>query len=240
MNVIITGGGSGLGRAIVEQFSLDAQGKVLFTYHKTSADTLDALSPAANVTALQCDFSSSTDMARIMPQFLAFEADLLVNNAWLNLTRKHFHRFERGEIVASFDRNVAPMVELSRQLLRQFKKRRAGKIINILSSALVNRPPIGMSIYAAEKAYIMQLSKAWVAEFGSFGVAINNILPGFMATNMNADLDDRAVEDIRDATLNGAILSTRDLARTVYLLANMPTHVTGNNLVVNGGENLAT
>lgn len=240
MNVIITGGGSGLGRAMVERFSLDAQSKVLFTYHKTSRDNLDALSSAANVTALQCDFSASTDIARLVPQCLAFEADLLVNNAWLNLTRKHFHRFERGEIMASFDTNIAPVVELSQQLLRQFKKRRAGKIINILSSALVNRPPVGMSIYAAEKAYIMQLSRSWVAEFGSFGVAINNVLPGFMATNMNADVDERVVESIRDATPNRELLSTQDLARTVYLLANMPTHVSGNNLVVNGGENLAT
>lgn len=240
MNVIITGGGSGLGRAMVEQFSLDAQDKVLFTYHTTSGDDLDALASAANVTALQCDFSASADIARLLPQFLAFEADLLINNAWLNLTRKHFHRFKRAEITASFDMNIAPTVELSQQLLQQFKKRRAGKIINVLSSALVNRPPIGMSVYAAEKAYILQLSRAWVAEFGSFGVAINNVLPGFMATNMNADLDERAVAAIRDAAPGGELLSTRDLARTVYLLANMPAHVTGNNLVVNGGENLAS
>jgi hypothetical protein len=55
---------------------------------------------------------------------------------------------------------------------------------------------------------------------------------------MNADMDERVIESIRDATPNRELLSTQDLAQTVYLLANMPTHVTGNNLVVNGGENL--
>jgi len=238
MNVIITGGGSGLGRSLVERFALDAHNRVLFTYCQTPEAGLVEAINNANVTALRCDFSSVDDFSSLLTQADAFEAELLINNSWPGLDRKHFHRFEREEIDQSFDRNVASTVALSRHLLKAFKKRRAGKIINILTSALINRPPVGMSIYAAEKAYLLQLSKSWIAEFGSFGVAVNNVLPGFMATGMNASLDERVVEMIRDSSPNRELLTTGELAEAVYLLANMPPQVTGNNLVVNGGENL--
>lgn len=238
MNVLITGGGSGSGRSMVERFSLDTQNKVLFTYFQSAEDSLNTLLENGNVAALKCDFTRTEDLNTLIEKATIFEPDLLVNNSWLDLTRKHFHRFDHGELLESFGRNVAPTVELNRQVLKFFKKRRSGKIINVLTSALLGKPPVGMSVYAAEKSYIMQLSKSWVSEFSGFNVAINNVLPGFMDTNMNSDVDTRVVKLVKESSPDNELLTTEELAEAVYLLARMPRQVTGNSIVIDKGSSL--
>ena len=75
-----------------------------------------------------------------------------------------------------------------------YKKKRKGKIITILTSFLLNSPPIGSSSYVANKAYLKSLTKSWANENIKFNVTSNTISPSFMQTNFTSDVDERIID----------------------------------------------
>src|SRR5574344_753616 len=138
MNILVTGGSSGLGRAIVEKFASEAGNIIYFTYnrHKDLADAVVAR--YANTRSVHCDFTDANSVDNLIGLLPDFNIDVLVNNAYIgNPQGEHFHKTSQEEFLSSFEANVLPVISITQGVISGMRKRRNGRIITILTSSLV-------------------------------------------------------------------------------------------------------
>lgn len=238
-NVLVTGGTRGIGRAIVEAFAKGGA-RVAFTY-RSSTETADALKASLEaegeeVLAFQGDAASFEAANEAVSGVLKTwgSLDVLVNNA--GITRDNLMlRMTEADWDAVIETNLKSIFNFAKAAYRPMMKQRAGRIINVSSVVGVMGNP-GQTNYAASKAGIIGFSKSLAKELGRRGVTVNVIAPGYIATDMTADLGDAA----KDAMLNAVPLNRPgtpgDIAGAALFLASpLAAYITGHVLHVDGG-----
>ena len=238
MNILVTGGASGLGAAIVKKLAANAGNKVYFTYasSKSAAQQMEADFP--NCTSLHCDFSDAGSMDNFIAELANTDIDILVNNATGKIHKAHFYKTDPAVFLKSFETDVLATIRITQESIKLFRKKKFGKIINIISSALINKPPIGWSGYVANKAYLLSMSNSWATEYIRSNITSNCISPSFMKTSLTSDTDERIVQQMEDEHPLKKLLTTEEVADTVLFLTTATQHINGINLIMNAGADL--
>ena len=238
-SVLITGGASGLGEAITRRFaSFESYEKIYFTFFKSKKIAEQIEHECPNTKAIACDFTDEASVSQLLSLMSELSLDILINNAIVSMHTKHFHRCSPDDFISSFAHNVLPTLRITQQAILGFRKKKSGKIITILTSYLANRPPVGLSEYVANKAYLLSLSKSWAEENARFNITSNCVSPSLMQTNLTVGLDERQIEDIKNATHLKTLLAVDEVADTIHFLANATPHINGVNILINGGMNV--
>ncbi len=236
MNILITGGSSGLGAEIVKELSQENSNTVYFTYSK-SAEQAKALSTSKdNIKAVHCDFKDESSVDKFIAEIQTINPDVLINNAVIGFEKQYFHKTDFAVFQKSFQQNIIPAIKITQAFLIQARKKKFGKIINIISAANINKPPIGWSEYVANKAYSLSLSKSWATENIKFNVTSNSISPGFMLTNLTSDTDERIVEQMIENHPLKKLLTIKEVAEAVRFYTTCSQQINGTNLVMNAGN----
>lgn len=238
MNILVTGGASGLGEAITRRLAAAETSYVYFTYCKSLDKTKELERDFSNVKGIKCDFGNTSDIDSFLHQMNEMNLDVVVNNAITGFTQMHFHKIDQNTFVESFQKNVIPVVRITQQSIKIFRKKKYGKIISILTSSLINKPPIGWSEYVANKAYLLALSKSWAAENARFNITSNCVSPSFMQTHLNRDIDERIIESIIESHPLNRLLTTREVADAVYFLIHSSQQINGVNLIINSSSDV--
>lgn len=236
--VLITGGASGLGEAITRTLAAGGGHKVYFTFNKSSNEAAEIEREFPTTEGIACDFRDSSSLNLLLGRIGAMNLDVLVNNALTGMTTKHFHRSDPNEFLTSFTENVMPVVRLTQAAINEFRKKKRGRIITILTSFLINRPPIGLSEYVANKAYLLSLSKSWAVEGARFNVTANCVSPSMMQTSLTSQLDDRQIEESANGNPLKRLVTPEEVAEAVRFLANASQQINGINLLMNGGADV--
>ena len=238
MNIVITGGASGLGKAITEKLVQTASNNILISY-SNSASLAEALaSKYSNLSIAQCNFKDKNSIAEFCQKVKDFNIDVLINNAFCGITTKHFHKMAEGVFSRSFQESIVPTLEITQAMLALCRKKRNGKIITILTSYLKDLPPIGLSEYVANKAYLYSMHKSWVRENTKFNIKSYCLSPSFMQTPLNADVDERILDGMKSANPLGKILTVEEVAESVDFLCKGSDHLNGVNLYMNSGDSI--
>ncbi len=238
MNILVTGGSSGLGKNIVELLAVDKSKHIYFTYNRHREMAEEILNRFGNLSAIQCDFTHMSDVQMMSERISNIDLDVLVNNAYVGMPQgTHFHKTNYEDFLIGFEHNIIPTIRLSQAALMVFKKRRFGKIINVLTEALIGLPPIGYSIYSANKAYLQQLSKVWNKEYARYNISVNNILPAYMETNL-VDIDERVKEHLLDKHPLKKLLSPNEVASLIEFLINASQQFNGINIPINAAQKI--
>lgn len=238
MKILVTGGASGLGEAITRNLAQNQRNKVYFTYYRSQARAEKITRELPNTEALACDFTSEESVLELVSKLAELDLDVLINNALTGLEKKHFHKMDPLVFLTSFQNNVLPTIRLNQAAIHVFRKKKFGKIITILSSYIINKPPIGLSEYVATKEYIHALSKAWAAENATFNITANCISPSFMLTQLTQDTDERIVEEMQKSHPLKSLLKPEEVAETVRFLVNASQQINGANIVMNAAADI--
>lgn len=239
MNILVTGGSSGLGKAIVLTLSNSEENNVFFTYNSHVEEAEAIVRDKHNVTAVKCDFTIADDIIRLEEAIPTFDLDILVNNAYVGAPQgTNFHKTDPSIFFTSFENNLIPTIRITQRAIEGFRKKKFGKIINVLTAYLVNLPPTGFSVYVANKAYLQQLSKSWSNEYARYNISSNCISPEFMETNLSASVDERIIEQMRANHPLKKLLTPTEVADAVVYLTNASQQVNGMNIVINAAQNI--
>ena len=238
MKILITGGASGLGEAVTKRLSKDERNTIFFTYFHSSENARALEKNYINVKGVYCDFSNEDSISNLINDIESMNLDILINNALTGFTKNHFHKLDYNVFLKSFESNVMPIIRITQKCLIEFRKRKFGKIINILTEALINNPRIGWSEYVANKAYIESLSKSWAVENNRFCITSNCISPSFLMTGLTSDTDERVIEQIMNEQPFGKLVTTEEVAEAVKYLIGCTQQINGINLIINGGKNM--
>lgn len=239
MNILITGGSSGFGKAMVNALSDFPENKIYFTFNKHSDEAEKISRENKNVFAIKCDFTNTNDILDLEKSISTFDLDVLINNAYVGLPQDtHFHKINPESFQRSFENNIIPTIRITQSAISGFRVKKFGKIINILTAYLINLPPIGFSIYTANKAYLQQLSKSWNCEYSKYNITSNCISPEFMKTNFSSFVDDRVVEHMENEHPLKQLLTPEEVAETVVFLVNTSQQLNGAHIVINAAQNI--
>ena len=238
---IVTGGGSGIGLAIAEQFTKDKIQTIIIGRDK------EKLSKAKKKLGNYCHTISfnlnnlqgiPSLVKDILDQF--GRIDILVNNAGINL-KKEFTEVTDEEFQKILLTNVTSVFAISREVVKYMKKKKAGSIINISSMASHYGLPKVIA-YTASKTAIEGMTRAMAVELSPFGIRVNCIAPGFIATDMSAkalDSDKERKRKVMSRTPMGYLGDPADVAYAALYLANGDAkYVTGVVLPVDGGNSI--
>ena len=232
---LVTGASGGIGREIAKALAA-AGARVALSGTRVGALNDVAAEIGGNPAIIPCNLSDLAAVDKLVP---AAEAalggiDILINNA--GMTRDNlFMRMKDEEWDEVLAVNLTAAFHLTRAVLRSMMKQRFGRIIGISSVVGVVGNP-GQGNYAASKAGLIGMSKALAHEVASRNITVNTIAPGFIASAMTDDLNDKQRETIL-ATIPARRLGTAQevAACAVFLASEAAGYVTGHTLNVNGG-----
>lgn len=159
---------------------------------------------------------------------------VLVNNA--GITRDMLAmRLKDEDWDAVIDTNLKAVFRLSRAVIRPMMKQRYGRIISITSVVGASGNP-GQVNYAAAKAGVAGMTRALARELGSRAITVNCVAPGFIETDMTANLPEAQQQALLAQIPLGHLGKPADVAHAVaYLASPQAGYVTGQELHVNGG-----
>lgn len=227
-HVLITGGSRGIGAATVRAFA-NAGYQVSFLY-RNSHEAAAALSEECGATALCCDVSDSTDVARTFDNIPA--VDILINNAAISHTGL-INQISQEDWDRLFSVNVGGIFHCVRAALPAMLQRQSGCILNVASMW----GQVGASCevaYSATKGAVIAMTKALAQELAPSGIRVNCVSPGVILTDMCASYDDNTLKDLASMSLVGRNGTPQDVADALLYLAQAE-FVSGENLAVNGG-----
>ena len=234
MNILVTGGTSGLGNSIVHRLAASPANFVYFTYCNSEAEAKEMESNFRNTKGIACDFSVQDSVNLLIHEIPNMNLDVLINNAYSKPNARHFIKLDAGEIREDFEHNVLSTIRITQACIMGFREKKSGQLITILSSYLLN-PPTGMALYAAGKSYLLSMVKSWANENAKYNITSTAISPSFMLTRMTKDTDERVIEQIAASHPLRRLTSPEEVVDVVVKLLHNPIH-SGENLIIDGTQ----
>jgi 3-oxoacyl-[acyl-carrier protein] reductase len=235
---VVTGAGRGIGRAIALKFA--AEGADVVCVSRTAensekvANEVRALGRKAWAHAVDVADAASVNAAAEKILVECGKVDILVNNA--GVTRDGLlMRMPDADWDTVLNTNLKGAFLVTKAFSRAMLKARSGRIINV-ASVIGLMGNAGQCNYAASKAGLLGFTMSAAREFGSRGITVNAIAPGFIETDMTADLKPELKEALVKQIPLGTLGQSEDIAHAaLYLAAASGRYVTGQVLTVDGG-----
>jgi 3-oxoacyl-[acyl-carrier protein] reductase len=236
---LVTGGSRGIGRAVV--LALGRLGAhVIINYrgnHAAAVETLHQLVEQGGQGELgQFDVSDADQIEHAIKKIVDHhkKIDILVNNAGVT-SDNLLIRMKSEDWDQVVGTNLKGAVLCTKAVTRVMIRQRYGRIIN-LSSVVGQAGNAGQSLYASTKAGIIGFTKAMAKEVASRGVTVNAVAPGFIETEMTAQLSAKMREESLRCIPLGRFGNCAEVAESVAFLAGAGAgYITGQVLSVNGG-----
>jgi 3-oxoacyl-[acyl-carrier protein] reductase len=233
---LVTGGSRGIGLGIARALAAAGAKVAVVARDEARAAAAAAGLDGDGHRGYGADVASSEDCNALVKRVEEEmgSLDILVNNA--GVTRDNLlMRLKDDDWDAVLDTNLRGAFNLIRASSRGMMKRKAGRIVNITSvvGIIGNK---GQANYAASKAGLIGLTKSVARELASRGILVNAVAPGYIETDMTAELGDEVRGALQSQIALGRLGTPDDIAAVVRFLAGPgASYMTGQVLVVDGG-----
>lgn len=239
---LVTGASRGIGAAIAAELSQKGA-TVIGT--ATSANGAESISNTFKQTGfngigMALDVNDAAQVESVLKEIATRFGDIsiLVNNA--GITRDTLlMRMSDDDWDAVISTNLKSVFRMSQAVLRPMMKARAGRIISI-SSVVGHMGNAGQTNYAAAKAGMSGFTKSLASEVGSRNITVNCVAPGFIETDMTAELPEAIKTKMLERVPLARLGNVKEIAATVAFLASPnAAYITGETIHVNGGMYMA-
>lgn len=236
---LVTGGSRGIGAATA--LELARAGYAVAVNYRENAEKAAGIvksiaSGGGRAMAVSADISNSAAVARMFEEIRAQfgGVDLLVNNAGVSYIGL-LQDMSDADINRLISVNLVGAMLCSREAVKDMLHQKSGVIINVASMW----GEVGASceaVYSAAKAGLIGFTKALAKELGPSGIRVNCVSPGVIRTDMNSELTEDVIAELRKDTPLLRIGTPEDVAQAIAFLASeRASFITGQTLPVNGG-----
>jgi len=233
---IVTGAGSGIGEAIAKKLAQERCNLVATDINETSLNRVvkEIQLSGYNAIGVKADVASKAEVELLVSATIQKygKIDLLVNNAGI-YPASPVTELKEEEWNRVIDVNLKGVFLCSQKVIKYMIKQKSGAIVNI-GSVDGKEPPGGNAHYSAAKAGVMNMTKTFALELAKYGIRVNSVSPGWVATP-NILANDRWKMIINKIPL-GRLAKTEEIANGVlFLLTDYASYITGEILDINGG-----
>jgi 3-oxoacyl-[acyl-carrier protein] reductase len=234
---LVTGGGSGIGRAVAHRFVAEGASVVIFgrdadVLGKAVADSPDPVRTHAVAGDVRDSARLHEAVAETVERF--GKLDTLVANA--GVTKDTLLALMSEETFTSVvDTNLTGAFRVAKRAVKGMMKMRTGRII-LVSSVVGMSGSGGQANYAASKSGMIGLARSLARELGVRNITTNVVAPGFVETDMTAELDDKLQAKIKENIPLRRIAQPEEIAKAVrFLASDDAAYITGAVIPVDGG-----
>jgi len=236
---IVTGGSRGIGRAAAE--ALAGQGaRVVVGYATQEAAASEVVAGilakggAAESLHLNVTDAAAAENAIAETAKRLGRLDILVASAGIAIDGLLL-RLKEEDLDSTLTVNLKGSIVCAKAAIKAMMKNRWGRVI-LLSSVVGEMGNAGQVAYAASKAGLLGVAKTLAREYASRGITVNAVTPGFVATDMTANLSEEQQKAMLSAVPLGRVAAPAEIAAAiVYLASEEAGYITGHALRVNGG-----
>lgn len=235
--IIVTGGSRGIGAGIVKLLA-EEDNNIVLNYNKSEENAKkiqkEYTDLGKNVEIFKADVTKREEVRRLVEFTIQKykKIDVLINNAGISQS-KLFTEVTEEEWRYVIDNNLTSVFYMSQEVVPHMIQQQSGCIINI-SSIWGMVGSSCESVYSVSKAGVDGLTKALAKELGPSHIRVNSIAPGLIDTQMNQDLSEEVLEEIKEETPLGKIGTPEDIAKCVKWLIE-DEFTTGQIISINGG-----
>jgi 3-oxoacyl-[acyl-carrier protein] reductase len=235
---LVTGASRGIGAAIAQTLGKEGATVIGTATSDGGAENINAALKEAGINGMgiALDVNNSAQIEAVLAEISAKFGDvtILVNNA--GITRDTLlMRMKDEDWDAVISTNLTSVYRMSQSVLRPMMKARTGRIISI-SSVVGHMGNAGQANYAAAKAGMAGFTKSLASELGSRNITVNCVAPGFIETDMTAELPEAIKTKMLERVPLGRLGNVNEIAATVAFLASpSAAYITGETIHVNGG-----
>lgn len=233
---IVTGAGSGIGKAIAKKLAQEGCNLVANDINETSLNNVvnEIQSLGYRAIGIKADVANKTEVELLVKTTIQKygKIDLLVNNAGI-YPASPVTELKEEEWNRVIDVNLKGVFICSQEVVKYMIKQKSGAIVNI-GSVDGKEPPGGNAHYSAAKAGVMNITKTFALELAKYGIRVNCVAPGWVATP-NILANDRWKMIINKIPI-GRLAKVEEIADGVlFLLSDSSSYITGEILDINGG-----
>ena len=235
-SILVSGGSRGLGLALVKAFLADGHRVASFS-RRQSGEVAGLLNDYPDQFVFsECDITETDRFKELIRNFEKRIGRLsgLVNNAGI-VAEEILARQDVGDIEKLLAVNLAGPLHLTRAAIRGMMINGAGVVVNISSIVSVSGYK-GTVAYSATKGGINAMTRALARELGGRGIRVNTVAPGYMETDLVADMDPSKLKQIVRRTPLGRAGTVDDVVGIFrFLMSEEARFITGQTIVVDGG-----
>ena len=233
--VLLTGASGGIGKAIAKE--LNSSGAHICLTGRNKEELVKLQNELGdNSSFIIADLSNHDEIDNLVSgaEEKLGSIDILINNAGVT-DDNIFLRMSDDQWNNVINFNLNSTFKITKAVVKGMVKRRYGRIINI-TSVIGTLGAAGQANYSASKAALIGMSKSLAQEVGSRSITVNCVAPGFIETNMTADLNESRKNDILKSIILKRFGLPEDISSAVsFLASDSASYITGQTIHINGG-----
>lgn len=238
-SALITGGSRGIGKAICMQLAKDSDYHIIINYHANKAAAVETLelvkADGASGEILQFDVADSIDVKEKLDIWQEENKDgiieVIVNNAGITKDGL-FMWMPKEDWDSVINTSLNGFFNVTNHLMQAMLRNRYGRIVNLVSVSGL-KGTAGQVNYSAAKGGIIAATKALAQEVAKRKITVNAVAPGFIKSDMTADLDEKELKKMIPANRFGEAQEVADLVS--FLVSKKASYITGEIININGG-----
>lgn len=239
--LFVTGASSDLGITLLKEIASNYD--IVYAHYCHSKETLEKLQttlPDTTIIPVQADFGSEEATVALADRFGSEyqTPDHFVHLAACKLNNIPFRKTTWQMYQNEWDTSFRSAVTLSQKIVPQMAKRKSGKVVFMLSSNVLNRPPVKYSIpYTTTKYALLGFMRVLAAEYAEKGITINGVSPSMIETKFLSNVPDMIVQKNAMESPLKRNLHPEDVTPAIrFLLSEGANCITGENLAVTAGN----
>ena len=242
-HILITGANGGIGFAITKLLAKQ-KAKLTLLYHENNQNIeklMNESSESHDIAIEKVDLANTTELDKIITSIVEkHPIDIFIHSPAYPVEDKRIMKTTWDDFQKQFDLQTKSFFQISKSIIPHMKSKKSGKIISILSSYVVGKPPIGVVDYVVGKYSLLGLTKCMAAELGSFGIRVNSVSPSMVNTPLTDPLHKTIKEVMKSQIpIENRFAEPSEVAEVVlFLCTEGANYITGENILITGGYSM--